>query len=352
MTIGPVQNLYFPQLFRSLRPYYRAGIKDRLLEATNRGGISASNSLLMSAICDAAMDRGVPKDKLLDGNFLALETIAAQSFMQLDLDGTPLYDIDPALLEALSLSDPGDMELADIRTVNRAYYLHWGPQPELLLHGAHPVEGALVMTAGDDWRIGLAARTGAPWLGSRERDTFFLRFPADTLARPFEEAVDLALQRDKDELLAIFSDPKTLGQHAGVMQIILDDLDRNAEVVKRALMLCGNCMSYLAAYPDDSASGWQPDTPASMLAKVAKGGKEGARTASKLESMGYLQVHRVGLDFHRLAERGAHEQAVGTHGGPRPHWRRGHWRHQAHGPQMSLRKLLWIQPSRVVGTGS
>lgn len=50
MTIGPVQNLYFPQLFRSLRPYYRAGIKDSLLEAANRGGISASNSLLMSAI--------------------------------------------------------------------------------------------------------------------------------------------------------------------------------------------------------------------------------------------------------------------------------------------------------------
>ena len=311
-----MKNLYFPQHFRSLRPYYRSDINQRLLAAANAGGISASNSLLMTAICDAAMGRGVPKEKLLDGNFLALETVAAQSFMQLELDGTPLYDMDPVLLEALNLSDPGDMELADIRTVNHTYYLHWGPQPELLLHGAYPVEGALVMTAGDDWRIGLAARTGAPWLSSAERDTFFLRFPADTLARPFEEAVELALQRDRDELLALFGNPARLGQHAGAIQTILDDQERNADVVKRALMLCGNCMSYLTAYPEDLALEWQADTPKSMLAKVAKGGKEGARTSSKLESMGFLQVHRVGLDFHRLAaERAAHEQFCAPHGG-------------------------------------
>lgn len=345
-----MKNLYFPQLFRSLRPYYRSGFNRALLEAAGRGGVSASNSLLMSAICNAAGERGIQKEKLLDGNFLALETIAAQSFMQLELDGTPLYEMDPVLLQALSLSDPGDMELVDIRTVNHTYYLHWGPQPDLLLHGIHPVEGALVMTAGSDWRIGLAARTGAPWLGSVERDTFFLRFPADTLARPFEEAVQLALQRDKDELLQMFKNPAKLGERAELVQTILDDLDRNADVVTRALMLCGNCMSYLTAYPEDSAVEWQSDTPKAMLAKVAKGGKEGARTRSKLESMGFLQVHRVGLDFHRLAaERGAHEQLGASHSGPRPHWRRGHWRHQAHGPQMSLRRLRWIQPSRVVG---
>ncbi|MEM9004494.1 MAG: hypothetical protein AAGE59_13340 [Cyanobacteria bacterium P01_F01_bin.86] len=33
----------------------------------------------------------------------------------------------------------------------------------------------------------------------------------------------------------------------------------------------------------------------------------------------------------------------------RPHWRRGHWRNQAHGPNHSLRRPRWIRPQRVVG---
>jgi hypothetical protein len=38
------------------------------------------------------------------------------------------------------------------------------------------------------------------------------------------------------------------------------------------------------------------------------------------------------------------ESAGGTHASPHVHWRRGHWRHQAHGPKLSLRKDLWIEP--------
>ena len=30
-----------------------------------------------------------------------------------------------------------------------------------------------------------------------------------------------------------------------------------------------------------------------------------------------------------------------------PHWRRGHMRMQAHGPQMSLRKLIFIAPTLI-----
>jgi hypothetical protein len=34
----------------------------------------------------------------------------------------------------------------------------------------------------------------------------------------------------------------------------------------------------------------------------------------------------------------------GTHASPRAHWRRGHWRDQVHGPKLSLRKQMWIEP--------
>lgn len=38
---------------------------------------------------------------------------------------------------------------------------------------------------------------------------------------------------------------------------------------------------------------------------------------------------------------------TGTHASPRLHWRRGHLRHQAHGPERALRKLVWIEPTLV-----
>jgi hypothetical protein len=37
----------------------------------------------------------------------------------------------------------------------------------------------------------------------------------------------------------------------------------------------------------------------------------------------------------------------GTHASPRIHWRRGHFREQAHGLQRSLRKTIWLEPQLV-----
>lgn len=45
------------------------------------------------------------------------------------------------------------------------------------------------------------------------------------------------------------------------------------------------------------------------------------------------------------------ESAGGTHASPNVHWRRGHWRHQAHGPRNSLRKDIWIEPT-IIGANT
>jgi hypothetical protein len=73
-----------------------------------------------------------------------------------------------------------------------------------------------------------------------------------------------------------------------------------------------------------------------MLAKLAHGAKEATRTATKLRAMGFLQVHRIGLDFqHSLIAGDARRLALapGTHAPHGPHWRRGHWRNQPWGPR-------------------
>lgn len=42
-------------------------------------------------------------------------------------------------------------------------------------------------------------------------------------------------------------------------------------------------------------------------------------------------------------------QVRGVHGEVAPHWRRGHFRMQPHGPQQSLRKVIFIAPTLVRG---
>lgn len=46
---------------------------------------------------------------------------------------------------------------------------------------------------------------------------------------------------------------------------------------------------------------------------------------------------------------GTEAEPHGTHAAPKPHWRRGHWKMQAHGPQHSLRKRILIRPVFVRG---
>jgi hypothetical protein len=47
---------------------------------------------------------------------------------------------------------------------------------------------------------------------------------------------------------------------------------------------------------------------------------------------------------YRIVRPDGPQHGAGHHASPRMHWRNGHWRHQAHGPKRSERKLLWIEP--------
>jgi hypothetical protein len=50
---------------------------------------------------------------------------------------------------------------------------------------------------------------------------------------------------------------------------------------------------------------------------------------------------RLAAELDRQSSTTAIDRQVATH------WRRGHWRRQPHGPQNSLRKLVWLMPTLV-----
>jgi len=66
------------------------------------------------------------------------------------------------------------------------------------------------------------------------------------------------------------------------------------------------------------------------------------RAKSKLAALGYVPVHVCGKRIEE--QRNRIGIATLDHGHVASHWRRGHWRNQAHGPARSLRKLIWVMP--------
>ena len=70
------------------------------------------------------------------------------------------------------------------------------------------------------------------------------------------------------------------------------------------------------------------------------------RARSQLAALGYVPVLLCGQQVEEQRQRIGASTSPGA-GHPVTHWRRGHWRNQAHGPGRSLRKLIWVMPMRV-----
>ena len=349
-----MKNKYFPQYFREKRPYFNNAFVSAAFEAARNPNVPVV-AFIREIILRSALGHGLP-DEANRHYFLSREAPIAQTLVTLAWNDTPLYDMSPALLDALARSDPGDMRLADLRSPNHIYFLNWGPQDDLLVNARHPVEGAIVAAFDDHWHVALVARQDESWLSMTARDNFLLKFPPSAYWLPFQRAVDAALDAGLQEIDDVYRASQEGRNDWGMSEVIRDqlqtELQLNTPVLKKALELAGNCIAYLTAYPQDSRFDWEEDAPKAMLEKLTRGGKEAARTASKLKNSGFLQIHRVGLDFQRSvdeAERHHHDAHVGSHLSPRPHWRRGHWRHQAFGPELAERKLLWVRPTRVLG---
>ena len=117
----------------------------------------------------------------------------------------------------------------------------------------------------------------------------------------------------------------------------------NRQALGQAAAILANALCYLTAYPQDSQERWTAKAPPKLTQQTGEGSAAQKRSAlSKLWALGHTRVQVLGEEFEHQAQSG---QGVAAH------WRRGHWRRQAHGPSLSLRKLLWIRPTRVLGEG-
>lgn len=293
---------------------------------------------------------GVPLPALRDkhGREYAHEAMLAQSMAEWWLSGRRIDRIAPELLAAFLRSDVSEVSLADVLPAGDGVgFLAFEPDPALTTpdhlrplagcfwHLVHPVSIRFLFVT--------TLPHASPLL--RGTEAYMLLFRAHTFALGAQQAIDRALAEDIDELQraneALHSaHPASLG--ASMTQASIDRHHAYRPLLARAMRVVINAFAFMRAFAEDRRTDFPADAPARLVRlardpvpSVAK------RNLSKLQTLGHFEQTTWG-------ERAAHELAAERHrAGPRAHWRRGHWRNQAYGPQLSLRKLIWIRPTLV-----
>ncbi len=296
-------------------------------------------------------------------------------------NGRQIFDIPSQLGEMFRRTDIDDITAESIKVPYPGIYLHFGPQQDLAFDPDWIPEGAYVYELRDDGdgdRVLQFCIVFAPTDLERYRDFDVHIEPVYTQAlaqahmkMPLGEAVDLVLS-DKLAQLRKEAGSKTmpgleeageanrLAQERGVTLVSTQAERASAELegvgpqhrcYLEMLKLIVNSLAYLTAYPKDVETQWPAKTSASLLKQLAKtdNRNEQRRIQSKLAALGFTPVHLCGRRLAQEIERAAASQGQGSR---TAHWRRGHWRRQPHGPQNSLRKLVWLMPTLVNPAGS
>ena len=114
--------------------------------------------------------------------------------------------------------------------------------------------------------------------------------------------------------------------------------EQTAGLLRAALPLVMNGLFYLESLERHHTHVPGRDTPPDLLAQWNNASPDRRRRLrSQLTREGYSIVSLVGSEYDHLGP-------SATRGASSPHWRRGHWRMQPHGPGRTLRKRVRIAP--------
>jgi hypothetical protein len=342
---------FYPQHFKKTRSYAKAYIA-QISEAIAAGTVNPESSYDISAdhILKAYFEQGVSRAELANNvQAFTVENQIALAYGEWLNAGSALYLFEPELADALQATKVGEITLSDVKFPFDHAYIHFGPRPGLTLQSGAMVTGAYVL-----WYPGRALRImlTAPLpdnaqLVDRWAEVYDLRILARSFDVNLELAISQALDDDYADVRAAVekiarddSGRAQAGARAG--DAFLDRHELNKDVFARSVELIVNALCYVTAFAEDIRTDWPAGAP-ERLTKMAEQGspKEKARAQSKLYALGHLRVRHVGGDFAKALRQPT--------SGITPHWRSGHWRPQAYGPKHSLRKIIWIRPTRVLG---
>lgn len=320
----------------------------------------------------ATVDRGVPATVILNG-----EANLGFAWAKYQGAGRQIFEVPEALAAMMRHTDIEDVPVAVLRLPYPVLYLHFGAQPDLAIEPGWQVDGAYVEHH-PEHRLLTFTITACPtdegdvncWPAFGEPH-FVLSLPQEVAGYDLGTAIDYQLAARLNQLsveqasapameAAASAAAEAHGMPGESVRIVterraatqIEQAHRTAPVLRETMRLAVNVLCFVTAYPDDADVVWPAGVPAKLKRQATEGTpKERARAVSKLESIGYSAVVLCG---NRLLARMQMAGFCGDtgHDAVRPHWRRGHWRRQAHGEGKRLRRIVWIMPTIVNAGGS
>ena len=344
---------YYPQHFAQTRPYLRpfiTAVDERMRRGnyTHRDMFNIAAKQVSSAVFSG---HGVTDLSTIDPQAFALECRAAMLYNAWRLEGGIIYEFDAHLTEALKHSSLSEVCINDLSYPFETIYFHFGKAAGFRLTSGEEVTGAYVYYApGVALRITLTSPKDVNTFRiERGYEIYDLGIKAEHFSENLEVAVVRALEDDLRDIESALTKVRS-GKSTATLTVPSSTLEKlpemqkaQFEVFRQVTLLVANGLCYATAYKDDIKEIWPPSTPEKLKTKASGEDKEAQRAASKLNAMGYQKVRYMGQAFAQASE---------ETGAVSPHMRRGHWRNQAHGPSMKLRKLVWIRQTRVLGASA
>lgn len=296
--------------------------------------------------------------------------------------GRQIIKFSGTLSEMLDRTDVGVIPLNSIKLPYASQYIFLGKQAELEIEDGWFVDGAYVEQRGNNGEIRVTLTAVPDDIDLSEKWYLFpeVEYTQDFAMSSGEMNLDDAISSVLNDNLAslraaqekkdknVTGDLKAAMEDGGLaMPEGLEIIDRSSsmavlreeitlkrhEMYRKALRLIVNSICYMIAYPDDIATEWlqKPSPKVEDIRRKTLTGKTKDKNLakSKLAELGYSTVHICGRNLDKYGEE--YSNGAGGHGRTSLHWRRGHWRNQAHGQGMTLRKLIWVMPMLIGAKG-
>ncbi|WP_343699030.1 hypothetical protein [Caulobacter sp.] len=362
-----------PFRFRRTRPFARqvARIADQHRAAFQGVGLfDAVAGQVLATYQEVIGRRPVAERPKAATAIVMSEGSLAVQYARFVAKGRNTFMLTPALVEMLSHTDMAGVRLSDLSLPFDSFYIGLGGAFDGALPGLpNHIDGAYVERVAQDTltvflttrRLGPDALGGKGW--PETRDDYFAVHLKDrdgqtSLLDAFNAAVEEEINRkpEHETIKEALEDPDFKAPDGWAVTLPREPM--HVEIMTRftasvpaaaiAVALVGNALCYLSAAPEVSEPSLPDDAPVvTAMALLTGTPKVQQKARAELLDRGISVIRWLGPRQSPSASSG---RGGGGGGRQAAHWRRGHWRRQAHGVGRLERKLVWIAPM-MVGTG-
>lgn len=347
------KSAYAPLRYEATRPFANQ-LGKRYIASSRQG--EKQRLLFVSSELIHLVRKEVERHPVNDPGPTQNEAVTIQIFGEFQANGKIIFDVATLLSQNLLLTDAESIPCSELVFPAPCFYLHFGANCGLTDDGLD-IEGAFIAKYKDRLIVDLVSN------GFGQADYFSLPMreiligvPIDishgskSILQALDDSITAVVEQRAQSLAEIAALEARLTQQYG--QIIkvpssIERLDEKRYILRKTLGLIVNTLFYLMAEPEDIADGWGRDTPIDAVDAISTAEKHGTKKTieNTLLKSGYVKVRYVGHKFVQSVSARAVEKIMGTGGKTlTTHIRRGHFRRQAYGQQLMLRKTIFVAP--------